>query len=414
MQDIELYTKILGISKPWTVSSVEVSIPQKRVTITVIHDKGTPARCPECGLPASIHDNKTRRWRHLDTCQMETIIECRVPRSSCTEHGGRQLKVPWAEANSHFTAMFEALVIDWLKQANISAVSKLLGLSWDEAAYIQERAVRRGLARRKESVVKKMAIDETSFQKRHEYVTVILDRERDVGIEVLDDRKADTVGDWLASKNKVFLSGIETISMDMWDPFIKAITDNVPEAKRKICFDRFHVAQHFGKAVDKVRAMEHRELSQKPKGSPLKKTKMDWLRNSHDIDNRSRRQFLELTRKNLRTARAWAIKETAAGLWNYSYRGAAEKAWKLLLRWIAKCRLAPVIKVGKMVAKYFWGICNAIIQKVSNAIAEGKNARIQKIKAMACGFRNRARFKMAILFHLGGLDMSPSVPMLST
>ena len=414
MQDIDLYTKILGVTKPWMVSGVEVSIALKRVTISVVYDKNTPVQCPECGLPGTVHDHKMRRWRHLDTCQMETMIECRIPRSSCTEHGVKQLNVPWAEANSHFTAMFEALVIDWLKQASISAVAQLLGLSWDEAAHIQERAVQRGLARRTEHPVKQMAIDETSFQKRHEYITVIMDRERDVVVEVLDDRKANTVSDWFASKNEAFLSGIETISMDMWDPFIKAITENVPGAEQKICFDRFHVAQHFGKAVDKVRAMEHRDLSKKPKGSPLSKTKMDWLRNSHDIDNRSRRQFLELTRKNLRTARAWAIKETAADLWNYSYRGAAEKAWKLLLRWICKCRLAPVIKVGKMVARYFWGICNAIILKVSNAIAEAKNARIQKIKAMACGFRNRERFKMAILFHLGGLDMSPNAAKVPT
>ena len=64
-------------------------------------------------------------------------------------------------------------------------------------------------------------------------------------------------------------------------------------------------------------------------------------------------------------------------------------------------------KVGKMVRQYFWGIINAIVAGVSNAMAEAKNARIQRIKNMACGFRNRKRFRMAILFHLGGLNLMP-------
>jgi len=114
-----------------------------------------------------------------------------------------------------------------------------------------------------------------------------------------------------------------------------------------------------------------------------------------------------LTRTTLKTARAWAIKETASLLWNFTYRGAAEKAWRQLLGWICRCRLEAVKKVGRMIKNYLWGIINAIMFKTTNAIAESKNARIQRVKKMACGFRNRARFRMAILFHLGGLNMMP-------
>jgi transposase len=108
-------------------------------------------------------------------------------------------------------------------------------------------------------------------------------------------------------------------------------------------------------------------------------------------------------RLNLKSARAWRIKEAASGLWAYSYRGAAERNRKALLGWIARCRLDPMIEVGKMVKNYFWGILNAIMLKVTNAIAESINATIQKIKARACGFRNRARLRIVILFHKGGL-----------
>ena len=223
----------------------------------------------------------------------------------------------------------------------------------------------------------------------------------------LDDRKSETLETWLKQRPKEHLASIETVSMDMWDPFILAVKNTIPNATDVICFDRFHVSQHFGKAVDKVRAQEHRSFLNNNMESPLKKTKHDWLRNSSRTDNRSRRDFMILTRSTLKTARAWAIKESAAQLWDYSYRGVTENKWRQLLGWICRCRLEPVIKVGRMVKNYLWGIINAIMTRTSNAVAESKNARIQRIKKMACGFRNRKRFRMAILFHLGGLDLMP-------
>jgi len=86
----------------------------------------------------------------------------------------------------------------------------------------------------------------------------------------------------------------------------------------------------------------------------------------------------------------------------------AEEAWKKLLRWISHCRIPEMIKAGKTVRNYFWGILNAIRLKVTNSMLESKNNSIQRIKRMACGFRNRNRFKNAVLFHLGNMDLFPS------
>jgi transposase len=152
------------------------------------------------------------------------------------------------------------------------------------------------------------------------------------------------------------LTSVQTVTMAMWDPFIKAVRASIPEADERICFDRFHVAQHFGKALDKVRAQEHRQFFAAEGKSPLKGTKYDWQKNSAQTDNRSRREFIALSRMKLKTARAWAIKETASQLWHFAYRGSAKKAWGKLLAWIARCRLEPVKKVGKMVRQYFWRI----------------------------------------------------------
>jgi len=407
MQDIELYRRMLGITAPWVVSDVRLELKQRAVAIVVGYDHSIPVACPVCGGQATVYDHQQRKWRHLDTMQLKTIIECEVPRACCEEHGVKQLPVAWAETNARFTAMFEALVIGWLKETSISGVAELLGLGWDEVAGIQERAVERGLARRKKQPLEHIGVDETSFQKRHEYVTVILDRHRDVVLEVLDDRKADTLEQWLRARPIHHLRSVQTVTMDMWDPFILAVKNSIPDAEEKICFDRYHVAQHFGKALDKVRAQEQRQLVAAEGESPLTGTKYEWQKNASRLDNRSRRDFMALSRRNLKTARAWRIKETAAELWNYSYRSVAEKAWKRLLGWIARCRLEPVKKVGKMLRRYLRGVLNAIMARVSNAMLEAKNSRIQWVKKMACGFRNRKRFRMAILFHLGGLNLMP-------
>ena len=122
----------------------------------------------------------------------------------------KQLPVAWAEANGRFTArrdtLFEALVISWLKEASISGVAELLHLSWTEAAGIQQRAVNRGLKRRRKQPLKQISIDESSFQKRHEYVTVV---------EVLDDRKAQTLEGWLRNKPAAHVASVESVTMDM-------------------------------------------------------------------------------------------------------------------------------------------------------------------------------------------------------
>jgi transposase len=273
-----------------------------------------------------------------------------------------------------------------------------------------QRAVRRGLKRREKTKPKNIGIDETSFRKHHEYVTVILDKDTDTIIDILDDRKAETLKNWFKTQEKSDFTGISSISMDMWDPFINAVKEHFCNAESLIAFDRFHVAQHFGKAVDKVRAEEHKALSATDKGSPLGNSKYKWLKNSEKTDNRStvRKEFLILSRMNLKTSRAWRIKETASLLWNFSYMAVAEKRWKELLYWISHSRLKPVMAVGKMVRYYFWGIRNAIRMQINNSMLEAKNARIQRIKKIACGYRNKERFKNAILFHLGGLDLIPS------
>lgn len=405
----EFYTNLLDIRDPWEVSSIKRDSKSREVTAIVTLKADRPLVCPICGMVAKLHDHRFRRWRHLDSCNHKTIMEADIPRVECAEHGVKQVAITWAVKGSRFTAEFESTVLLWLQGDSIKTVAENFELSWDEVDGIMSRAVNRGLFRREKTLPKNIGIDETSFQKHHQYVTVILDKDTDTIIDILDDRKADTLKIWLKTQEKSDFSQLQSITMDMWDPFINAVKKSFQDAESLIAFDRFHVSQHFGKALDKVRAEEHRGFMDKETKSPLVRSKYQWLVNSQRTDNRSacRKEFMPLTRMNLKTSRAWRIKEVATSLWDYSYMGAAERNWQRLLIWISRCRLKPMMAVGTMVRRYFWGILNAIRLKVNNSMLEAKNACIQRIKKIACGFRNKNRFKTAILFHLGGLDLQP-------
>jgi len=394
----------MGIHRPWEVTEVELSVEREEVRVHVELEAGTQQTCPHCGTLCSGYDKRRRTWRHLDTCQYKTLLVAEVPRVSCPEHGVVTVVVPWAESGSGFTALYEALVIDWLKEASIQAVSRQLSLSWNAINGIMQRAVKRGLGRRQTEAVPHIGVDETAFKKGHDYVTVVSDGKR--VLHVADERKTASLESYYATLTPEQKAGIESVSMDMWPAYIKATLDHIPDARSKIAFDKFHVAKYLGAAVDKVRKQEHRALMSEG-WEDLKGTKYHWLTNLSKLGRKRQCEFKVLRESTLKTARAWAIKDLAMRLWNYVSQTWAEKRWKQWLSWAVRCRLEPIRQVARIIKKHLWGIINAVLLKVTNGGAESINSRIKMIKIRSRGFRNKARYINAIYFHLGGLDLYP-------
>ncbi len=181
----------------------------------------------------------------------------------------------------------------------------------------------------------------------------------------------------------------------------------VPDAEKRIAFDKYHVASHLGEAVDRVRRAEHREMAALGE-SPLKGTKYLWLQNPAHMKRERKKDLLRLSDTVRKTARAWALKETAMGLWRYRSETWARKGWNAWLSWAVRSRLEPMRQKARMVKKHLQGILNAVVTGITNAASESVNAKIQAIKRMACGYRNRERFRNAIYFHCGGLDLYPA------
>ena len=386
---------------------VKLDVPGGQVDVWAVHEDGRCWPCPDCRTELPIYDHSPERvWRHLDTCQFKTYLHARVLRVDCPTHGVRQVSVTWAEARSRFTALFERLAIDVLLASDVESARKILRLSWDEAWGIMERAVARGKRRKKARVVRKMGVDEKSAARGHNYLTVVSDLERGTVEYLGDNRDEESLDGYLGKLSPKRRGKIRSIAVDMWDPYMASIRKHVPEAEGKVVFDRYHLMTHMGKAVDEVRKAEHRKLIQCD-DERLKGTKYLWLYSKENVPREKRGWLRSLRRTDLRTARAWAIKENFRGLWRFFRRSWAEKYFQAWFFWATHSKLAPVIRAAWTFKRHLVQILNFVHHRITNAVSEGLNSKIQTIKKKAYGFRNRENFKTSIFFHCGGLNLYP-------
>jgi transposase len=407
MKDTELYHHLLGLQDPWFVSDVQMDIKEQQVDVWVEHPQGLQWPCPECGTEGPLHDHgQDRVWRHLDSCQFRTFLHARPPRMICPEHGVRQVRLPWAERHSRFTLLFERFAIEVLGNTHIQAGRRILGISWDEAWHLMDRAVQRGLRLKPKRVIAQLGVDEKHAGAGQDYVTIICDLDGGTVEEVTAGNNCASLDAYFDQLTAEQLEGIEAVAMDMAGGYINAVSGRLPNGREKIVFDRFHIMKLMNEAIDKVRRQESKNL--KDEGNPfLNGTKFLWLCGQERLSSTCRNWFASLRAAGLKTARAWAIKEMLRDLWKYKSLAWAEKYWKRWYFWATHCRLKPVKKVACTLKNFLYGILNYCKYRITNAMTEGINSRIETLWKSACGFRNKERFRTVILFHLGGLELYP-------
>lgn len=406
MRDTQLYAHLLGICTPWRVSGVELNEARETITVRVVLRAGARLRCPVCGKYCRIKDKRQRQWRHLDTCQYQTLVIAPLPRTECEECGVKTVSPPWAEKHSRFTLLFERFAINVLLEMSMQAACRLLRISWDEAAGIQARAVRRGLRRRKMRVVRGLGIDEKPIGRGHQYLTVVHDLKTRKVLWAGRDRKKETLDQFFAALPEEIRGRIECLTMDMWKPFQASCRHWIEDADEKTVLDRFHLERQLNKAVDQVRKQEHEAL--KACGLQLlSNTKWDWLYHPENLPEEREARLRELRQYDLQTVRAHAIKEGFRHFWDYRYLANAQSFFKDWYFWATHSRLEPMIEVAKRFKNHLPRILNYFRFRVSNSTAEGINNKIQTIIKKAYGFRNVQRLINSIYFHCGGLDLYP-------
>jgi transposase len=405
MKDTALYEHLLGLKTPWSVKSVDLSLADQRVVVEVVLKQGQVWADPtDITKRAHINGWSERQWRHLDTCQFETFIKARVPQLKYSDGTVEELAVPWAERYSRVTLLMEAFVVKLLHACpTTQGVCELTRLAWSTVNGIMVSAVERGMLRRSEDAVPHLGLDEKSSERGHTYVSILTDIDRSRVLDLVPERKLEAAKSLLGTLSPTQRASVKAVAMDMWPAFMSAVQTCIPQAD--IVHDRFHVSKYLGEAVDMVRKQEHRSLAQAG-SSPLTGSKWAWLKSYADGRSAEAVSFRALNQLNLKTSRAWRIKETFTQFWCYHYTGAAKRFFDAWSNNAMRSRLDPIKKVVKMLRRHETGLLNYSQHRINNACAEGFNSAIQLIKANARGFRNFINYRARILFHCGKLDMS--------
>ena len=403
----EHYRALLGLDANWKVTSVEFFPTRKAVDIHISYC-GAGLRCPKCKCDSTQADLAPQRsWRHLDTMQFATTIHASVPRSKCEECGVLTLPVPWADKHSRFTLLFECMAVEVIQAcSSLSAAASLLGLNWKSVHTIMYRAVERGLKLRQLDEVKHVGIDEKSFGKGQDYVSVMVDIDNNRVLEVEPGRTRDAVDNLWKTLTKTIRKGITAVAMDMWQPFMESTRVACPDAE--IVHDKFHVSKYLGEAVDKVRRQENKQLIEEGDDT-LKGTRQLWLYAMENLPKDKSAAFLSLQKEDLQTGRAWSIKENFRHFWECKTIEDAEVYFRSWYSWSTRSKLPPIVKVATMLKRHLDGILAYITHRITNATSEGFNSRIQSIKSAARGFRNFENYRTRILFFCGRLELIPNV-----
>jgi transposase len=319
--------------------------------------------------------------------------------------------VSWSLPHSRFTAAFECLAIAVLKSTMVqSKAAILLRVTPAQMHDIMQRAVARGLARRdatEQQTIKHVSLDEKSFKRGHSFISVLGDTQRCRVLDVVEGHTTEDAKRLLKQGLTLSQRGkVESVTTDMWKPYIGALKEILPAAD--IVHDRFHIAKYLGDAVDFTRRQEHRRMAAgNAKSSPLNKTKYHWLTNPENLTPEKRAVLDAAREHNLETGRVWMFKEAFRQF--FAARDIAEAA-SFFSNWRAAATDLGnkfLTKVVSLMETHQRGILNYHFHHTSNATAEGLNSQIQLLKANARGFRQFRNFRIAILFFLGKLELSP-------
>ena len=365
------------------------------------------AAVAECDSECQLYDKSpSRTWRHLDTMQFATHLHSSTPRTKCSKHGVKTIALPWANKHSGFTLMFEAFAIKVLQASRSTQdAAQLLNLNWHQIQSIMDKAVARGLERREAEEVAWIGMDEKSFRKGHNYISVINDLENMRVLEVVEGREGNAASELITKaldkKQREMVCGV---CIDMSAPYSKAIRELLVHAD--IVHDKFHISKHLNEAVDKTRRQEHAKL-QKKGDQTLTKTKYLWLTGMDHLSDESMRKINYLKQSELEVSKAWYLKELFKHFWDRRDKAYAEQYFEFWLKEVNKAKVSSMKKVARMLKRHLSNILTYFESYLTNAYSEGINSKIQALKANARGFRNFSNYRARILFFCGKLSMTP-------
>ncbi|MFC4768622.1 ISL3 family transposase [Effusibacillus consociatus] len=388
-KELDLFQEALGIKDPWFVSHREFDKNAGELHVSLDFPRGATFPCPVCGRTGNkVYDvvNPNRTWRHLDFFQYKTFLHARLPRIECkTCKKISTVQVNWARPATGFTWLFESFVLSLMKEMPVAAVARQVGEHDTRLWRIFHYYVNRTMDEMDISHVKRIALDETSSRRGHQYITLFVDMDTKKVIFATEGKGSDVlvVLQRFLEQKGVSCSQIQEFCCDMSLAFIAGIEKYFPGAH--ITFDKFHVMKMVNEAVDQVRKEEQKQIPE------LNKTKYLWLRNENKLLEHQRESLTKLKDMNLKTARAYRLKLALQDFWTVSAL-LADVYLHEWIQWAIHSRLTPMADVGRTIKKHETGILRWFQSKMTNGLLEGLNSLVQASKRKARGYRTLKTF----------------------
>jgi transposase len=378
--------------------------------VAEVAPRGRSMRCGECGRKARrVKDRRSRRWRHLDLAGMTVHLKYSIRRVHCDACGAvKTERVPWAAPDSGFTHAFEERAAYLAQQSSSTAVSKLLRVTWRTVGRIIRRVVHRELDASGVRLdgLKHIGIDELSYRRHHEYVTVVVDHERGVVVWSSKGKNAKTLKAFFEELGPERCAAIESVTIDMSRAYISVVKDQVPHAR--LVFDRFHVQRLVQDALDETRRDEVRAAETKEEKKVLKNTRWSLLKSPWNLTEADHLTLEQLEEANMSIFRGHILKDSFAGILDGRQINVARGR---LLRWIADARgsgLDHFVRAAGTIERHRDGILEYVRTRFSNARTEGLNGKIRTITRRAFGFHSASALIAMIFLCCGGVHVTPA------
>ena len=364
-------------------------------------------RCGECGRQArGVYDTRPREWRHTDLGELKVVLRYPLRRLNCPACGSPKTeRVPWAEHAAWHTYDFEDLTAYYVQQMTTTRAAELMRTSWSTIGAIVDRVLRRKLPDDLLDGLCRIGIDELSYRKRHEYVTVVVDHDRQRVVWCAPGRSAGTVRAFFDELGPERAAQVELVSIDMSKAYISAVNECAPNAL--IVFDRFHVQRLVHEALDEVRRALVRELRGQEEAGVLKKTRFALQKRPWNLTGAEVFKLADVARENRMLYRAYLIKEKLAAILDEVEPDRARRAIHAWCNATVRSRIAPFVRAARTVRKHIDGIVAYVTTGFSNARNEGYNSKARVLTRRSFGFHGAWSLIALIRLCCSGLQLLP-------
>lgn len=362
--------------------------------------------CSCCCRPiGAVHDRyEGRLWRHLDLGALRVWLRYTMRRVNCPHCGVVVELVPWAAIGSWFTFEFEEQVAYLAQKTDKTTLSGLMRISWNTVGSIIQRVLPRHQDSDQLEGLTHIGVDELSYRRHHEYVTVIVDHARGAVVWARPGKNAATLNAFFQELGKERCAQLEAVTLDMSAAYLKAVTEASPQAR--VIFDRFHVQRLAHDALDEVRRDVVREAEPEERGA-LKNTRYALHKNPWNLSTLEAAKVAEVQRVNQPLYRAYLLKESLAAILDGRQVNVARKKLLEWIAWATRSRLRPFKRLAATIQSHLEGILAYVATGLSNGRTEGLNGKIRTITRRSYGFHNAQSLIALIFLCCSGIHLTP-------